>query len=158
VQATSEMNRVKPLLTKSITFALLTLAAGSALAHHNTGAIFDLEKDVTLEGTISRYEWKNPHLYFYVVLTDDFGDKEEWRVEAGPLSLMRRLGWARDSLMVGEPVVVVANPSRRAGKQSAFLKVVETAAGVLPSFQDANTFEILASGSDLTRKVANGLG
>jgi len=148
---------MKSLLKKSASLALLIVVIGSASAHHSTGALFDLEKEVILEGTISRYEWKNPHLYFYVERTDDAGKTEEWRVEAGPLSIMRRLGWARDSLTVGDEVVVVANPSRRVGNPSAFLKTIETAAGALPSFQGEDTFETLSSDSNRSGSVAESL-
>lgn len=68
---------------------LLLLPGVSAIAHHNSFAAFDMENEVTIEGVVTRYQWKNPHLYFYVDAADESGGSVEWRVEAGPLALMR---------------------------------------------------------------------
>ena len=133
------------------------LVAGMAAAHHNTGAAFDLDQDVTIEGAVSRYEWKNPHLYFYVETTDEGGNTLVWRVEAGPLSIMRRLGWTRYSLTVGQRVIVTGNPSRRADKNSAFLKSIDTTEGSLPPFQGEESFNALTSSSTPAGKFAEGL-
>lgn len=143
--------------SKSTVCLGLFLAASIASAHHNTGAVFDLDQDVTFEGTVSRYEWKNPHLYFYVETKDAAGANVVWRIEAGPLAIMRRLGWAQDSLVVGERVTVTGNPSRRPGKHSAFLKSIETTGDTLLSFQGEETFNTLASSNTPPGRFAEGL-
>ena len=112
-------------------------------AHHSSSAAFDMDREVTIDGVIQRYEWKNPHLYFYVGTVNDAGSAVEWRVEAGPLAIMRRLGWSRDSLAPGDHVVLSANPSRRPDRLSAFLKTIETDAGPLLSFQGKQTRDAL---------------
>ena len=116
-----------------------------ALAHHNTGAVFDMDAEVSFDGVIEEYEWKNPHLYFYVSTTDDSGDSIVWRVEAGPLAIMRRLGWTRDSLAAGDHVSFVGRPSRHPGRKSAFLVSVKSEARELPSFMSEEAFEILSA-------------
>ena len=116
-----------------------------ALAHHNTGAVFDMDAEVSFDGVIEEYEWKNPHLYFYVSTTDDSGESVVWRVEAGPLAIMRRLGWTRDSLAIGDNVSFVGRPSRNSGRKSAFLVSVMSAAKELPSFMSEEAFEILSA-------------
>ena len=78
---------MKSLLKKSVSLALLIVVFGSVSSHHNTGALFDLEQEVILEGTISRYEWKNPHLYFYVESTEPMRACCWWR---GPRLARRR--------------------------------------------------------------------
>ena len=110
-----------------------------ALAHHNTGAAFDMNAEVSFDGVIEEYEWKNPHLYFYVATTDDTAESVVWRVEAGPLAIMRRLGWTRDSLAKGDKVSFVGNPSRNPDRKSAFLASVETDSGALAAFRGSNT-------------------
>lgn len=128
-----------------------------ALAHHNTGALFDLGQEVSLQGTISRYEWKNPHLYFFVEVVNDEDEQTEWRIEAGPLAIMRRLGWSRDSLRVGDQVVVTGSPSRKAGKTSAFLKAISSADRELPSFMSEEAFNSLQSGTSVTERKTDSL-
>jgi len=133
---------------------LLFLAAAPATAHHNTGALFDLQKEVLLQGRVSRYEWKNPHLYFFIETVDDEGKHIEWRVEAGPLAIMRRLGWTRDSLQAGDQVTVTGSPSRKAGKSSAFLKAITATGRDLPSFMSEEAFNSLqTSTADTDRRT-----
>lgn len=132
---------MKSLRSKIIIAAFLQAITGTAAAHHNTSAVFDVSQDVAIEGVITAYEWKNPHLYFFVEAGGEDGVNTVWRIEAGPLALMRRMGWSRDSLQAGQHVSMVVNPSRRAGRTSAFLKSI-TADGVeLPSFQSEEARE-----------------
>ena len=92
--------------------AAATLVAPLTLAHHNTGALFDLETEITLDGVVTEYEWRNPHVYIYVQIEGADEDADVWVIEAGPLALMRRLGWSRDTLATGDRVVVTGNPAR----------------------------------------------
>lgn len=136
---------------------LFLIVMKSVAAHHNTGALFDLTQEVTLEGTISKYEWKNPHLYFFVETADDKGGVAVWRVEAGPLALMRRLGWSRDSLNVGDSVSVTGSPSRKDGKNSAFLRAISVADRELPAFASPEGFKSLQSGTSLSPEITDGI-
>ncbi len=136
---------------------LLFLAMLPATAHHNTGALFNLEKEILLQGTISRYEWKNPHLYFFIETLNDEGESDEWRIEAGPLAIMRRLGWSRDSLQAGDQVMVTGSPSRKPDKQSAFLKAITATDRDLPSFMSEEAFNSLQSGTIETERRADSL-
>lgn len=128
-----------------------------AIAHHNTGALFDLKQEVLLQGTITRYEWKNPHLYFFIETVNDKDQNVEWRIEAGPLAIMRRLGWTRDSLQAGDQVTVTGSPSRKAGKLSAFLKAIAAADRELPSFMSEEAFNSLQSGTADIQRQADSL-
>ena len=95
-------------------FCLLTvLAAASASAHHSHTR-FDLERVVALQGTVVRYEWKNPHVY--LTIDDEAG--AEWLIETDPTPVMSRSGWTRDSFAPGDAVAVRANPDRRPGRDT----------------------------------------
>ena len=109
------------------------------LAHHNTGAVFDLEKEVHIEGTVTRYQYRNPHIYFFVL--DNEG--VEWRIEAGPTALMNRFGWSAETMKEGDSIEMVGSPSRRAGKASAFLRTASVDGRPLPSFGDGSSFQRL---------------
>jgi Family of unknown function (DUF6152) len=81
--------------------AIAVLAALPLAAHHELRAEFDEQKPVSLHGIVTRFEWNNPHAFLYV----DVGT-ENWAVEcASPLDL-RKSGWTRDSLKVGDTVTV----------------------------------------------------
>ena len=134
---------------------LLIFAVVPATAHHNTGALFNLDERVTIEGVVTRYEWKNPHLYFYVETNNNAGTLESWRVEAGPLALMRRIGWTRNTLSPGDKVVVTGSPSKRAGKTSAFLAEIVTPDGPMATFMSDAGYESLLTASDAREKAVS---
>jgi hypothetical protein len=84
----------------------LALAGRPVVAHHSEAAEFDSTKPVKVKGTISRVEWLNPHVWFYVDVKDDAGKVTTWGFSnAPPGSLMRR-GITKDALKVGAEVTV----------------------------------------------------
>ena len=85
---------------------VVVVASGiSIAAHHSFAAQYDREKPITLKGSITRLEWANPHIYFYI----DVGDKgvtTNWAIEGGAPSTLYRAGWRKDSAKVGEVVTI----------------------------------------------------
>ena len=86
--------------------AVLLITAASALAHHSFAAEYDAKKPVTLTGTVTKVEWMNPHIFFYVDVKDSEGKVTNWRGEGGNLSGLMRRGWRKDSLKVGDTVTI----------------------------------------------------
>ena len=85
--------------------AVLT-APVTVWAHHSFAAEFDVQKPVTLTGTVARVAWTNPHAHFYLDVKDEAGKVTAWDLEMGsPNALMRR-GWSRRSLNAGDKVTV----------------------------------------------------
>jgi hypothetical protein len=97
---------------KCKTLAWLTLAGLAAtlpaLAHHSFAAEFDDKKSVVLKGAVTKIEWENPHIYFYIDVTDDNGKVTNWALEGGPPNGLVRAGWKRNTLKIGDLVTVNA--------------------------------------------------
>ena len=86
--------------------AVALLASGHSLAaHHSFAAQYDSNKPITLKGGITRIEWANPHIYFYIDVADSSG-AVQWAIEGGAPSTLYRAGWRKDSAKVGDPVTV----------------------------------------------------
>jgi hypothetical protein len=88
------------------TAVLMLVAAGALRAHHSFAAEYDRSKPITLKGTVTKVEWQNPHIYFYLDVRDQDGKVDNWAVEGGAPSSLYRAGWRKDSLKVGNEVTV----------------------------------------------------
>lgn len=82
---------------------LAFLLALPLLAHHSLTAEFDLDRPVTLEGTVARVEWMNPHAWIHIQT-----ESGEWAVEVGSPSELIRRGWSRADLKQGDHVTIQA--------------------------------------------------
>lgn len=84
----------------------VVLVCTSIEAHHSFAAQFDPTKPTTITGPVTKIEWTNPHIYFYVDVKDSSGIVGSWAVEmANPLALLR-VGWTRNDMKVGDVVTV----------------------------------------------------
>lgn len=81
-------------------------AAGAAVAHHSFAAEFDGEKKLKLSGTVTKVQWRNPHIYFFVDVKGEDGQIHNWAMELGSPNVLMRRGWTRDSLKIGDQVTV----------------------------------------------------
>lgn len=84
----------------------ILVAALPTLGHHSFAAQYDRSKPITLKGTVSKVEWMNPHIYFYMDVKDDADRVTNWAIEGGAPSMLYRNGWRIDSLKVGDAVTV----------------------------------------------------
>jgi hypothetical protein len=87
--------------------AVLGLALAAPLAaHHSFAAQYDRDQPVTLTGAVTKVEWNNPHVYFYIdVLNEESGKVENWAWEMGAPAVQRS-GWRRNSMTIGDLVTV----------------------------------------------------
>lgn len=84
----------------------LLMAAVPVMAHHSFAAQYDSTKPIELKGTVTKVEWANPHIYYYVEVKDKDGKVMNYAVEGGTPGQLYRQGWRKDSLKVGDVVTV----------------------------------------------------
>jgi hypothetical protein len=100
------------------TFAVMTgvaLLAAPAVAHHSSVPFYDSSQSVELEGTVSKFIFRNPHAFLYLNVTEANGSMAEWQVELGAPVSLQRTGWTPDTLPVGMVVKVTGPPARGDG-------------------------------------------
>lgn len=95
----------------TIGIAAAALVAGSAQAHHSR-AMFDLQRQVELSGTVREFQFSNPHCYIQLSVPNDRGGIDEWAVEMGAPSHLRGAGWKKSTLKAGDRVRVTIAPLR----------------------------------------------
>jgi hypothetical protein len=115
----------------SLAAAVVTmgLAVAPLAAHHSFSAEYDSKKPVTLRGIVTKVEWMNPHVYFYLDVTDDSGNIANWALEMGPPNGLERSGWTRNTMKVGDEVVVEGTLAKDGTKQANARSVTMAATG-----------------------------
>ena len=110
--------------TVSILAAVALALASDAFAHHSQ-EYFDSEAIVTVQGRLTRLDWRNPHVYIYVEATEASGETVDWRIETHPVRVMLAGGWTKDSLRPGEQVTIEAHPVRNAQTAQRYARLAQ---------------------------------
>lgn len=112
------MNRVATLV------AVLVVLAAPLVAHHGRGATYDMKKRVTLKGTVSRVEWRNPHVLIYMDVTDADGQVVTWGFENSGVSTLAQEGYNRNTLKVGQAITAIVNPAANGAPTAIVVKII----------------------------------
>ncbi len=101
---------------------LLSLVAVPAAAHHSYAA-FDAGKTVTVEGTVKKFQWTNPHSWIYMAVADASGQAVDWAIETGSPGGLTRQGWTPKTLAPGMKIKVTMHPLKDGGPGGQFMSV-----------------------------------
>lgn len=115
-------------------FVLAALLTVAALAHHNMTALFDLNDRVTLNGTFTKVDWRNPHISLTVEVKDSAGKMETWLIEGPPPSFFRTRDIDKMDFEAAIGKAVTAEASRARDKStSGLMRVITLPGGKLVS-------------------------
>ena len=89
--------------------AIVLAMAAPALAHHSF-AVYDHTRTVTLRGTVTKFQWTNPHGFIEMDVTQDDGKVKHFTVELTSINMMQRVGWRSNMIKAGDNIQVVAAP------------------------------------------------
>ncbi len=105
----------------SLSVAMTMLAGATALAHHSYAATYDVTREIKLEGKLVQFVYRNPHSFVHVMTTDDKGASQRWAVEWSGTTQLNNAGVNKESLKIGDVVIITARPSRVAGEYRALM-------------------------------------
>lgn len=99
--------------------AAAIIVVAPALAHHSF-TMFDMTKRITLVGSVTSFEWSNPHAYIEIDVPGEDGELKHWSIELGSPSILQSTGWKFSSLKKGDKTTLVINPLK-SGQAGGFL-------------------------------------
>jgi hypothetical protein len=107
---------MKRVVVSLILISGLLMAAAPAGAHHAFATEFDGNKPVTIKGIVTKIDWANPHVWFYLNVKTEGGAVENWGFEMGGPNSLRTSGWTRETMKIGDEVVVDGSLAKNGSK------------------------------------------
>ena len=94
----------------------MLLSAAPVMAHHAFTAEFDAKKPVTIRGFVTKVDWTNPHVWFYLNVKNETGTTENWGFEMGGPNALRNSGWTRETMKIGDEIIVEGSLAKNGSK------------------------------------------
>jgi hypothetical protein len=109
-----------------VALLLIAVTSPESRAHHSF-AMFDHDKQIKLAGTVTEFQWTNPHVYIAMEVSGE-GGKRVWTIEGANPGILNRVGWKFNMIKPGDEITVIVAPLRT-GEAGALLKQVTLADG-----------------------------
>lgn len=116
----------KTIFRRSVVAAIVlatAAVAGPSSAHHSF-AMFDMAREVTLEGTVARFQFTNPHVWIYLTAQDASGQSVEYAIEGGSPTSLARAGWSRTTIRTGDRATAKIHPLRNGTNGGSLVSIV----------------------------------
>jgi Family of unknown function (DUF6152) len=112
-----------------ILVSALLLSAAPTVAHHAFATEFDAAKQVTMKGIVTKIDWANPHVWFYLNVKNESGTIENWGFEMGGPNSLRNSGWTKETMKIGDELVVEGFLARNGSRNVNAKNVTMAATG-----------------------------
>src|SRR5438128_10078797 len=111
---------------RRISILLLGVSIGGTplYAHQGRGATYDMKKRVTLKGSVSRVDWRNPHVVIFMDVKDETGKVVTWGFENAGVSQLAQEGYNRNTLKIGQEITAIVNPASNGAPTAIVVKVI----------------------------------
>lgn len=107
-----------------LVIALVT-CSGLMFAHHGSIVSYDITKTVTMEGTVTEFQWRNPHVYVMYDVKDADGKTVNWGAEThSPIVCENQDGWTKSTLKTGDKITITVFPSKMGTSRGLLAKIV----------------------------------
>ena len=114
---------MKSVLPRAMLVSAVMVGASLPVWAHHSGAMFDSTKEATITGTITEFNWTNPHSSFKVAVTNAAGKDEIWAIEMNSPQNLVPQGWKRTTLKQGDKVTVVVRPLRDGKPGGSYMSI-----------------------------------
>ena len=94
-----------------------------AVAHHSA-AMFNMEEEVVLKGTVKKFQFTNPHVWIHLQVVNEDGTETLWKIEALNPNALKRKGWKRNTFKAGDEVTVTAAPAKSGKPKANFIRAI----------------------------------
>lgn len=102
--------------------ACMTAGVSGLTNAHHSGAMFDDQKRVTLDGVVKEYDWTSPHIWMHVVVKGDDGGDQVWDLEGNAPAVLLRNGWSKVSMKPGDKISVTIHPLKDGSHGGSFIE------------------------------------
>lgn len=113
---------VRAALLAATTAAIGVAASGPAVAHHSF-AMFDNDHQIKIAGTVSKFDWANPHIYIFLSGGEAGKQAKPWTIEGASPGILNRNGWKFNMIKPGDKVILIVAPIR-SGEAAGLLKEI----------------------------------